>query len=437
MTTVQAFWKVFHQTLGKTGKNSPILPAKGKPGVIAPVSPRGKPPASAVLSLHEILTERTKKLKEYPHNQSFVRAYLEYYLPLNFFKFLDVLQKTEKSSELLGKPPFDLGLKWVDFGCGPGTATLAALCFHADQVAKGLTKAGLVQVQLVDHSKHMLENAVKIIEALCRELGIAVEITTALQPKPFKFDSIFMANALNEIDEDIVALLEPWFGSKSFAQEATGDIQIVLLEPSHRVSSQRLIRFRERFRALGWEFIAPCTHQGTCPLLRSKHWCHFSEKTNDETLIQLNQSVFNDPRLYLKYSYLVAKKSAAQNSQATVDVLAKPAEEIFRAIGDWHLAGAGHEGIDLCQPEQKLLLKVTIPDATKAARGGLPRRGNLVALTAKDLDMHRVRREGSSIEELKTHPLAWKILDQSGNGAARVKKPKNLIPTRRLVRPAR
>lgn len=404
MTTVQAFWKILNQTLGKAGKKSPIEPTprkiQPKGIVIAPKTNKNQ----AVLSLHEILTSRTSKLKQYPHNQSFVRAYLEYYLPLNFFKFSSVLKNTEKSVELTGKAAFDLGLKWVDFGCGPGTASLAALCFHSDQVREGKTKAGLVEIQLVDQSKHMLVSAEKIIDALAAELGIAVKITTSLTPKYFKFDSLFLANALNEMEEDVMKLMAPWLSPPDDFAETPRNL--IMLEPSHRVSSQRLIRFRERLKTSQWTFLAPCTHQGSCPLIRSKHWCHFSEKTNDADLIDLNQSIFKDPRLYLKYSYLVARNPEPL-PQATA--FAKEDRELFRAIGDWHPAGPGHEGIDLCQPEIKLLMKTGIPQATRLGKGDLPRRGDLVTLSTKT-KAHGVKRPGAMVEELKMDDPSWKIL---------------------------
>ena len=63
------------------------------------------------------------------------RAYALYYAPINFYKMLHLLPHTAIE-------PQGQGLKILDFGCGPATASLAALfCFvFVDYPASAITK---------------------------------------------------------------------------------------------------------------------------------------------------------------------------------------------------------------------------------------------------------------------------------------------------------
>jgi ribosomal protein RSM22 (predicted rRNA methylase) len=145
------------------------------------------------------------------------------------------------------------------------------------------------------------------------------------------------------------------------------------MEPGHRVSSQKLIRLRERLRQEKAYILGPCTHEGTCPLLRTKHWCHFSEPVEDENLIQMNRALFGDNRPWLKFSYVFVSRTPKEH-----------APNAYRAIGDLHLSGPGMVAIDLCTPEAKKPLK--IPRTTPEDLLNALVRGSLVTVSSHKTD---------------------------------------------------
>jgi ribosomal protein RSM22 (predicted rRNA methylase) len=109
-------------------------------------------------------------------------------------------------------------------------------------------------------------------------------------------DIFFASYALNEIDE--------------LPQQALKANTVVLLEPSDRYHSRQLMSWREALIKAGFQILAPCTHQGGCPLLEHSRadFCHdripvekpsWFQKIEDELPINNNS---------LTFSYLIASK---------------------------------------------------------------------------------------------------------------------------------
>lgn len=320
-----------------------------------------------------------------PHLTS---AYLAYFLPLNFYKVLWVLQSNQS---LWKKPNIHGEQHWLDYGCGLGTASLAALAAYAQQPLHPTAQEATVRqslysqpihIDLVDTQPAMLPIAQRLITKFAQKLGLKVYITTypdlqklnqnqkytltlavnvlnELQPKQSSssntknqaiYKNSLNPDSLGKENQDAIAHhVEPHLQLWSLTKSC-----FLLIEPAHRVSSDRLIRFRERLlkdattRDTPIHILAPCTHQKRCPVYRSRYWCHFSEPVFDQKLIQLNLNFFNNPRLWLKFSYLLACREEEPMRPSRT----------FRAIGDLHPSGPKHFAIDLCQPNTKLVWKV-------------------------------------------------------------------------------
>ena len=311
-----------------------------------------------VRALSEAFTEGRGQLDQnYLEDPRLQAAYLAYFVPLNFEKVHMLISSHSGvwPSELDPKKP----QRWVDFGSGPGTATLAALAAYKNRYKK-LTELPPVHIDLIDTQKGALTLAEILVKEFAKKLGLVVQVSLhSKMPAGASqvYDLALAANVLNELpaEEGIQArelLLQVW--------DATSGVMLVL-EPGHRVSSQRLVRYRERLLKSSpndAKILGPCHHILKCPVHRTKHWCHFSEPVTDGRLIDLNLRIFKDPRGWLKFSYLLVRRAPAIAWD----------EKTFRAIGDLHISGPKRMSIDLCRPNEKLAIVVpgNIPPELRA-----------------------------------------------------------------------
>lgn len=270
-------------------------------------------------------SERSSLPTDYFDTPRARKAYLAYFVPLNYLK-IEALLRAHKTS---------LGSTWCDFGCGPGTATLAALSIAAMRQSK----EKVIRIFLIDQSKEARTLATKLVKNFATDLGLNIEIEAHAEvPEGAEFDTFFAANVLNEMEQtqSLEELTKKVRGSSLF------------LEPSHRVSSQKLIRMRSRLLK-SVQIVGPCTHCEECPLFRTKHWCHFSEPLTEPQMIELNLKAFNNPRGWLKFSYLLLSNESPRLWDG----------KTYRAIGDLHPSGMGTLAIDLCSPREKKVFKLS------------------------------------------------------------------------------
>jgi len=54
--------------------------------------------------------------------------------------------------------------------------------------------------------------------------------------------------------------------------------------------------------------VAPCPHDGTCPLLESRNWCHFSQRINRPSYLMQTKHVKNNNFEDSKYCYVILRK---------------------------------------------------------------------------------------------------------------------------------
>lgn len=328
--------------------------------------------------LSQAFTEARDELPtDYLESERARDAYLAYYLPLNFEKVRTLLGAHAK--ELWPELPKN-ELRWVDFGCGPGTATLAAL--GAFKLRFKEDKLPAINVQLVDHQESARKLAAELVRDFAKKAGMTVKIESHNElPESARYDLALAANVLNELPaaEDVAQGEEGREILMKLWDQTEG--AFLVLEPGHRVSSQRLVRFRERVlkgdRAKT-AIIGPCPHVEKCPVYRTKDWCHFSEPVTDGRLIDLNLRIFRDKRSWLKFSYVLFQRGEPQVFD----------KRTFRAIGDVHIS-KGRDAIDLCQPNEKFVLYVphNLPPLLKdnLVRGASVRVGEDRHLTARAL----------------------------------------------------
>lgn len=294
--------------------------------------------------------ERAELTTNYLEDPKKLAAYLAYYVPLNFLKVTSILRG---HAENVWPKSLASTVRWLDFGCGPAaTASLAALAEL--KATRGPNAMPVIEIDLVDTQDAALRRAEELLAAFASKIGVKTRIATHkvlpitdAKKASARYDMALVANVLNELPASDAhetdkreTLLKIWDVTRG---------ALVVLEPGHRVSSQRLIRFRSRLlkdvSAKTAEVVGPCLHSQQCPVYRTRHWCHFSEPVSDERLIQMNLKIFNNPRGWLKFSYFIVKRGKPKAWD----------RRFYRAIGDLHLS-RGRNAIDLCRPGEKKLL---------------------------------------------------------------------------------
>jgi SAM-dependent methyltransferase len=194
--------------------------------------------ADGVRELSAMFNGVTPRRPGYLAAQRLRRAYVHYYLPVNAEKVARVLREMDAYAPAREKP------RVLDFGCGPGTAAIAALLQRP--------VADLVLVDVVDEA---LDDA----RWFCEALGVTPR--TLHEPPDEKFDLILAANVFSEH----LAPLEERLTDRGY---------LVVIEPALKESTRRLMKWRDDAVARGFRIAAPCLGTARCPMLeREDLWC--------------------------------------------------------------------------------------------------------------------------------------------------------------------
>jgi ribosomal protein RSM22 (predicted rRNA methylase) len=180
----------------------------------------------------------------------------------------------------------------LDIGCGPGTAAWAAL----------ETWPSVMKATLIDRNPRLLDFA--------RELGgshragiefVQGEMAKSVAAWP-SADVVMASYALTEIPA-------PGLGDILSALWDRAQKMLVIVEPGTVAGFQRILTYRDALIAQGAHIVAPCSHDGLCPLAGHERWCHFGARlprSRDHLIVKDADVPFEDE----KYSYLVARKDA-------------------------------------------------------------------------------------------------------------------------------
>jgi ribosomal protein RSM22 (predicted rRNA methylase) len=159
----------------------------------------------------------------------------------------------------------------LDLACGSGAALLAA---RAVWPTLALGSGGQVGL---DRDPEMLRLAADLTglpdEMLRRvELGAS---RSGRDPLGLSADLVTASYSCGELaPADADALVDVAWA----ATEPTGGV-LLLVEPGTPSGAERIRRWRSRLLAAGGHAIAPCPHDGLCPMgERPTDWCHFSAR---------------------------------------------------------------------------------------------------------------------------------------------------------------
>lgn len=229
--------------------------------------------AAGVRELSAMFNGVTPHRAGYLANPRLRRAYVHYYLPVNAEKVSRVLK------ELDAYAPDRPAPRVLDFGCGPGTAAIAAILHRP--------VADLVLVDVVDEA---LDDA----RFFCKELGVTPR--TLHEVPDEKFDLILAANVFAEH----LASLEEHLAEGGY---------LVVIEPALQTTTRKLGEWRDEMVRRGFRVSAPCVGQAKCPMLeRTDLWCHMDIPwPRPATVNEIDQRLGLNKES-LKYSYAVITK---------------------------------------------------------------------------------------------------------------------------------
>lgn len=202
-----------------------------------------------ILRLSDFFIERPQD--QTPWNEKYCQnAYRYYFLPLNYLRNELVIRRGQEVDF------FSRLQTSVDWGAGPGTASLA--------LAQSMQLKSQLQTQILIEKSSL---ALKTFQDLQAHLKKPTTTTTlSLKKLPQRID---YSTALLVFSYSLTEMLELPEGWDQF--EA-----LMILEPSTQQDGRKLLELRKILQAKGYFIWAPCTHQLSCPLLeKSKNdWCH-------------------------------------------------------------------------------------------------------------------------------------------------------------------
>ena len=292
--------------------------------VLVRISPernlRGNALAQAVVNLSRLFTTSRPSLPaRYLDDPAHATAYLSYFLPVNLSKVQVLLDElpNDSSHETSDRP-----MTVLDLGCGPGTGSLALLdwLWH-----RSPEQAKSVSVLAADASHASLQDAKRLWEAYCNEVGIpnaGLRCVEGNLEHPLKgdlgkqivqggpYDLIIMANCLNELfatatdpqaeKAAVIGQLLPFL-----APHGT----IMIVEPALRQTARALHQMRNHLLKQSLCTVySPCLHEGACPALdHPDDWCHEERPWQTPPAIAALDQEVGFIKDALKFSYLLLR----------------------------------------------------------------------------------------------------------------------------------
>lgn len=240
--------------------------------------------ADSVMQLSDFYIQNPEG--ETPWKEKFCQiAYRYYYLPLNYQRCEKVIQRGLEVNF------FDGLTQFIDWGAGPGTASLA-LAENAE-IRPQINKQILSDLSLTTLNKFS-------------------DLHTNLINKTYTEKIDLKSTSINKKTSCLVFSYS--LTEKNTLPNGWNDFEaLMILEPSTRDDGRRLLELRNELIQQGYSIWAPCTHQKSCPLLiHSKHdWCHDRLNVNAPNWFSQLENLLPMKNKTITVSYLLARKKPA------------------------------------------------------------------------------------------------------------------------------
>ena len=213
-------------------------------------------------------------------------AYLTTRMPATFAAAHAVL--TEVASRI------DAPVSVLDLGAGTGAASLAALAVYPD----------LESLTLLDTDSALLSEAKTL-------LPLADFIQTGLPafanlPEADIVVACYTLGELKDGEREVV-IERAWAAART---------ALIILEPGTTRGFKNVLAMREQVLAAGGHMIAPCPHEGGCPV-HSPDWCHFAQRVERTSLhrrLKDGELGYEDE----KFSYVALSKRPVKPAPARI-----------------------------------------------------------------------------------------------------------------------
>jgi ribosomal protein RSM22 (predicted rRNA methylase) len=193
----------------------------------------------------------------------------------------------------------------LDAGAGPGTASFAAAKAFSSLRSFALLDANdpfsALALDLAQNAR---------LDQVTYRRGDAATLLATSEPA----DLVIASYVIGEIGEAERCKLAAQLWAK------TADT-LVVVEPGTPAGSARVIGLREQLIRAGAHVVAPCPHDGACPLAKPD-WCHFAQRlprSRAHKQVKGAELPFEDE----KFSYVVVSRSPVAGRRARV--LSQPA----------------------------------------------------------------------------------------------------------------
>jgi ribosomal protein RSM22 (predicted rRNA methylase) len=210
-------------------------------------------------------------------------------------------------------------------GCGSGSGVWAALQQWPN----------LDLITAVDQDKEMLNYAQHLLHFSPFSLPPIQWVQQKITPPSLSYDLILLSYVLNEEDHNLKSLLQKIWEKCNHT--------LIIIEPGTPKGFQQCLKIRHLLIQQKAHIIAPCGHEGLCPLQTQQDWCHFEERLERlswQRMLKGGSLGYEDEA----YIYLVASKTKIHFQP-----------RIVRAP----LKRKGHILVDLCVPEQLQRISIT------------------------------------------------------------------------------
>ncbi|NUR91178.1 MAG: rRNA methyltransferase [Nonomuraea sp.] len=247
------------------------------------------------------LTERyrTGHSADAPHlrTPADIAAYAAYRMPATYAACATVMRQAA------ARTPGFLPRTHLDVGGGTGAALWAA----------GEVWPSLERATVLEHDRQIID----LGSRLAREAPVR-EVTwrhASIRPgldRPAA-DLVTMSYALNELPPDRHADVVRWLAQDSG--------MVVIVEPGTPAGYANIATARQTLTESGLNIVAPCPHDGPCPIQQGRDWCHFSVRLPRSPLhrrVKSGTLGFEDE----KFSYVAAVRG--EWSRAAARVLRHP-----------------------------------------------------------------------------------------------------------------
>jgi len=221
-----------------------------------------------------LTNERSTRRKEYMTDDKFLSPYLYYFLPWNLYRMSRLFTGLELDIPEDGRV--------ADIGAGPLTAIIALW------MARPHLRDRKLHFTCLDLAPKPMQTGLKLFQAMAgkdspwRIKTVKAGLMDRLRTKA---DLLIAANAFNELD---------WSGrtarpqadgiAKHFAASISDTGRALVIETGVRLTGRIIAELRTTLLANGFSPIAPCPHEGECPmpaLGRGTPWCHFNFSVKD------------------------------------------------------------------------------------------------------------------------------------------------------------